>query len=192
MEWRTTDRMIYYTSDLHLGHANVIRHRNRPFSSVEEMDAVLISNWNKKVHKNDTVYIVGDFIFRNTLPTEQYLVQLKGKKHLIVGNHDKQWMKQIDSVQFFESISPMLTIHDCEYLVTLCHYPLMTWPGGKDAYMVFGHIHNNRDLDFWPLIAAKDHMLNAGVDVNGFAPVSLDEMKVNNKSFKEGPHDDGS
>lgn len=57
--------MIYFTSDLHLGHANVIRHCNRPFSSAEELDEVLIQNWNSRVTNNDTVYILGDLMFRN-------------------------------------------------------------------------------------------------------------------------------
>lgn len=88
--------MIYYTSDLHLGHANVIRHCDRPFADADEMDAALINNWNAKVHRNDTVYIVGDFLFRAKRPAEGYLSSLKGKKHLIIGNHDKYWMKKIN------------------------------------------------------------------------------------------------
>lgn len=71
--------MIYFTSDLHLGHKNIIRLCNRPFSSIEEMDAVLIENWNRKVHQNDTVYILGDLMFRSEKPPEEYLRQLKGR-----------------------------------------------------------------------------------------------------------------
>lgn len=54
--------------------------------------------------------------------------------------------------------------------------------------MIYGHIHNNTDADYWPLIASRDLMLNAGVDVNGFAPVTLEEMIVNNRWFKENIH----
>jgi len=85
--------MIFYTADLHLGHANVIRHCERPFQDADEMDEELIERWNRKVHKNDTVYIVGDFIFRCHRPPEEYFDLLKGKKHLILGNHDKYWLK---------------------------------------------------------------------------------------------------
>ena len=81
--------MIYYTADLHLGHENVIRHCGRPFSNADEMDAALICNWNSKVHRNDTVYIVGDFFFRAKRPAGDYLRELKGRKHLLIGNHDK-------------------------------------------------------------------------------------------------------
>lgn len=49
--------MIFFTSDLHLGHENCIRLCNRPFSSIEEMDETLIENWNYKVTGKDTVYI---------------------------------------------------------------------------------------------------------------------------------------
>ena len=96
--------MIFFTSDLHFGHRNIIRLCNRPFSSIEEMDNLLIQNWNHKVNRNDTVYILGDLMFRNEKPPEEYLRQLKGKKHLLVGNHDRQWIKACDLSQFFESV----------------------------------------------------------------------------------------
>ena len=121
--------MIYYTSDLHLGHANVIRHCDRPFTNTDEMDSALVENWNARVHRNDTVYIVGDFLFRAKRPAAEYLSELKGKKHLIIGNHDKYWMKKVDLSAWFESVSPMLFITDSGRSATLCHYPMMSWPG---------------------------------------------------------------
>lgn len=54
--------MIFFTSDLHLGHENCIRLCNRPFSSIEEMDETLIENWNRKITGKDTVYILGDLM----------------------------------------------------------------------------------------------------------------------------------
>lgn len=134
--------MIFYTADLHLGHANVIRHCERPFQDADEMDEELIERWNRKVHKNDTVYIVGDFIFRCHRPPEEYFDLLKGKKHLILGNHDKYWLKKVDTEKFLESVSPMLYISDSGHPVVMCHYPMLTWPGvGRGRYMVYGHIH---------------------------------------------------
>ena len=178
--------MIYYTADLHLGHANVIRHCGRPFANADEMDAALLRNWNDRVHNNDTVYIVGDFLFRAKRPAEDYLGELKGRKHLLIGNHDKYWMKKVDLTQWFESVSPMLSVTDNGRSATLCHYPMMTWPGiSKGSYMIYAHIHDNTNTDYWPLIFANSQMLNAGVDINGFAPVTLDEMIVNNAQFKE-------
>ena len=88
--------MVFFTSDLHLGHRNIIRLCNRPFSSIDEMDEYLIEKWNKKVTNADTVYILGDLMFRNEKPPEEYLRQLRGKKHLIIGNHDREWIKKYD------------------------------------------------------------------------------------------------
>lgn len=45
--------MIYYTADLHLGHANIMKLSGRPFESVEEMNEALVNNWNAVVSKND-------------------------------------------------------------------------------------------------------------------------------------------
>lgn len=141
--------MIFYTADLHLGHANVIRHCDRPFRDADEMDSALIERWNRKVHRNDTVYIIGDFIFRCHRPPEEYFDLLKGKKHLILGNHDKFWLKKVDAEKYLESISPMLYISDSGHPVVMCHYPMMTWPGiGRGGYMVYGHIHNNVSMDY--------------------------------------------
>lgn len=176
--------MVYFTSDLHLGHKNVITLCNRPFSCIEEMDLELIHNWNRMVQRGDTVYILGDLMFRNECPPEEYLDQLKGKKHLIVGNHDRKWMKQVDLSRYFESVGPMIFGTDGEHSFTACHYPMMSWPGGRKSYMLFGHIHENTDMDFWPLIEKNDHMLNVGVDINDFAPVCFQELVLNNQRHK--------
>lgn len=52
--------MIYFTSNLHLGHRGIISMQNRPFENIQEMNQILIQNYNAVVHKNDTVYILGD------------------------------------------------------------------------------------------------------------------------------------
>ena len=68
--------------------------------------------------------------------------------------------------------------------VTLCHYPLLTWRHQLRSYMIHGHIHNDTTSDCWPLIKSRDRLLNAGVDINGFEPVSFDELLANNRVFK--------
>ena len=165
--------MNYFTSDLHLGHRNIIRLCNRPFATIEEMDETLIRNWNAKVTNGDTVYILGDLLFRSEKPAEEYLKQLKGKKHLIIGNHDRDWVKKCNLKDFFESVNNLHFISDGKRQMTLCHYPMMSWPHMTRCYMVFGHIHGNTDADYWPLIRENDLMLNAGADVNGFATTTV-------------------
>ena len=68
--------------------------------------------------------------------------------------------------------------------MTLCHFPMMSWPHMPRSYMVFGHIHGTTDADYWLLIARNEKMLNAGVDINGYAPVTFDEMVENNNRHK--------
>lgn len=182
--------MIYFTSDLHLGHANIIRHCNRPFVSVEEMDETILQRWNEKVKPSDTVYILGDLIFRSKIAPEDYLSRMPGKKHFIVGNHDKAWMKKVDLTRWFESVDMMRYISDGQRKMTLCHYPMMSWPfSNHEGWMVYGHIHENTDMEYWPLIDHYDRMLNAGVDINGFAPVTFEEMIVNNEIHKKKARD---
>ena len=94
--------MIYFTADTHFGHYNVIRFCDRPFASAEEMDEAMIQNWNDRVTGNDTVYILGDMFFRST-NAEGILKRLKGKKRLIVGNHDGSWMTSLTTQGIFSA-----------------------------------------------------------------------------------------
>jgi len=172
--------MIYFTADLHLGHANVIRFCNRPFQSVEEMDEALIAYWNAVVKNNDDIYILGDLFYRNAIPAEETLKKLKGRKHLILGNHDKSWTAAIDLPRYFAEVTNLLTYKRDGVKYTLCHYAMLSWEGrGHGGYMIHGHNHNN------PLDYTDKYLLNAGVDINSFKPVTLDELIRNNESFKE-------
>lgn len=176
--------MVFFTADLHFGHANIIRHCARPFVSVEEMDAALLANWRRRVRADDTVYIVGDLMFYCKDP-ESYLRQLPGKKHLIVGNHDPVWMKKVPVERYFESVQPLLECSDGAHRLVLCHYPMMTWNHvAHGSYLIYGHIHNNTDGIYWPLLAQMDQALNAGADINGFAPVTFAELVGNNRRFQ--------
>ena len=179
---------IFFTADQHFGHINIIRHCSRPFSSVIEMDKSLLENWNSCVGQNCTVYIIGDLFFRNTVPAHEYLLKINGKKHLIIGNHDKDWMKRIDLFDFFETVSYMAEISDGSHRITLCHYPLMTWDGcGKGTYMIHGHCHNSIDTMYFSLLQIMPDILNAAVEINGYQPVTFDELKYNNALFKQNP-----
>jgi calcineurin-like phosphoesterase family protein len=177
--------MIFFTADQHFGHANIIKHCGRPFSKSAEMDEALLDKWNSCIGHNDTIYIIGDLFFRNTTFAQDYLNRMNGKKHMIIGNHDKDWMKRVDLPSFFESMSHMLELSDGSHRITLCHYPMMTWNGAaKGSYMIHGHIHNNTNAEYFKLICAMPNILNAGVDINDFRPVTFKELLVNNQKFK--------
>lgn len=141
--------MIYFISDTHFGHRNIIPYCNRPFSSVDEMNEVIINNWNQKVTPEDTVYFLGDFAFNQTRDSYTNLrKRLNGVIHLVLGNHDRVfgWTKEL-----YASISRYKVIEASEGIkILLAHHPL--WR--KDPYKVlkqtaeafdiclYGHCHN--------------------------------------------------
>ena len=176
-------KLIFFTADTHFDHTNILRLCDRPFATVEEMNETLIANWNRKVHGNHTVYILGDMFFRTSNP-EAILSRLKGKKHLILGNHDSQWIGKVDPENWFESVEHFLEVSDGQRGLTLCHFPLVTWAHQKRTYMIHGHIHGNTDMDYWPLLVARERVLNAGCDINNFEPVTFDELVENNARHK--------
>lgn len=129
--------MIYFIADTHFGHENVIRFCDRPFSSADDMDEAMIANWNARVRGNDTVYILGDMFFRST-NAEAILQRLRGKKRLIVGNHDGSWMAKFDYARYFVSVDNFLETSDGQHSLTLCHYPLLSWKHARRSYMIHG------------------------------------------------------
>lgn len=171
--------MIFYTADLHLGYLPILQATARPFATVEEMDEALIRSWNERVTESDTVYIVGDLSYNSGKTPVQYLSRLHGIKHLIRGNHDTGIT---DAVRFYEycaTVTDFLEIDDRDRHVILCHYPIVHEKGG---YMVHGHIHNQRNHAY-QLLKELPKVLNAGVDVNFYRPVTLDELIENNRQY---------
>ena len=81
--------MIYFTSDLHFRHDRIIKHANRPFRDAEEMDRVLLNNWNNTVGRDDEVYMLGDLTMKGAEVANSLLTKLNGDIHIIRGNHDK-------------------------------------------------------------------------------------------------------
>ena len=174
--------MNYFIADPHFGHRNTLALCRRQFFLIEEMDEHLICAWNETVHKNDQVYILGDLMFRAKNPPAYYLDRLKGEKHLIIGNHDKTWMSKVDLSKYFKSVQWMTVVNTGKGKATLCHFPALEYVG---EYMIHGHIHNRAEkLAYWNLLKNNERMLNAGVDINGYKPVSIEELIENNKRFK--------
>ena len=180
--------MPLYTSDLHLGHKNIIELCKRPFASVEEMDNALIESWNRKVGKDDLVYLVGDAVW-DKKRVAYYMDQLSGKKILVAGNHDAPWIKKEECQRCFEDIISYAELRLEGHPVTICHYPMLEWRDSREesaknlGYLIHGHIHN-RVAEEYRQLFLQFNALNAGADVNGFEPVTFDELVDNNLSFK--------
>lgn len=185
------DEHIFFTADLHLGHANVIKYTDRPWESVDDMDEVLIANWNAIVGPHDTVYHIGDFTLQGRAQAHGYLERLNGKIHMLEGSHDQRWFgveAQSCSGRPVIYEPPLLTLefkdlksqsatsktgHDGKYplSITLCHYAMEKWPKSHyGALHLFGHSHGR--------LEAGPQRMDVGVDaVEGYQPISLLEAK---------------
>lgn len=177
--------MIYFTSDLHFGHKNIIEYCNRPFSSVERMNDCLVDNWNALVEEDDLVYVLGDVAMGKIAETLPIVSQLKGYKILVPGNHDRCWSgnKKV-KVDIYQEVGFHIAIEQPKFwygsnVFLLCHFPYHGDSGGEDRYLEFrpkdtgmpllhGHVH-----DAWRV---NGRMFNVGVDVNNFHPVSIDTI----------------
>lgn len=176
--------MNLYISDLHFGHENAIEFDNRPFSDVDEMDRRMIELWNLRVSHNDDVYIVGDFCFTLKRTPDWYLRQLKGHKHLIVGNHDKLVLDCAEAIKYLESVDKMLHVSDQGKQICLCHFPLAQWNKAHyGSWHIYGHIHADRGA-VYQFMKTREHALNAAACINNYTPVSINELIRNNAEFQ--------
>ena len=143
--------MIYFTSDLHLGHRKIIQHCHRPFDNVHIMDEVILDRINSTVGVDDTLYILGDFTFRGGKPAD-YVSRIKCQDiHLVLGNHDKR-SDYIDNLSAsridvgFTSVQEVKEIIYCNQRIYLSHYPHRSWPAShKGSWMLYAHCHSKLD-----------------------------------------------
>ena len=167
---------IFYTSDLHLFHDNVIKLNNRPFSDMDDMVKFIVNKWNAKVKKCDLVRIIGDVGYPKNQQDVENVIKimslLNGEKELVTGNHDAKLLKDNNFRKLFNKISAYDYAKDGKRKVVLFHYPIEEWNGYyKGSYHLFGHVHNNEEN-----LKAIDRRFNVGMDVNNYVPVTLDEL----------------
>ena len=177
----------YFISDTHFGNGNTMRKCGRPYKNVKDMDESMINSWNIVVKDDDNVYILGDFVAHWYTKEEVFsiLSQLKGRKHLIIGNHDEGWVSQCTEKELLKYFCTLpkkeVVIRLKGKRIELCHYPKFKFNG----IMIHGHIHNFRNQKSgWSTIKGNKFILNAGVDINNFRPVTLWELEDNNNVFK--------
>lgn len=146
--------MRYYIADNHFFHAALnTKMDQRGFESVEEMNEYMISQWNKKVRKNDEVVILGDLSWGKAEETNDLLNRLHGRLFLIVGNHDHYLKSKDFHAERFEWIKPYEELSDNNRKVILSHYPIMFYnmqyrldkEGHPKTYMLYGHVHDTHD-----------------------------------------------
>jgi len=154
-------KSIFVISDLHLNHEKIILYCKRPFDTVEEMNAVLINNWNYTVKPTDLVFFLGDMAMGNS---DGFIDKLNGDIFFLKGNHDKSMDPGSlhDSIFFEHRGIKFLFIHDP-----------MDATNVDDEWIIHGHHHNNHPRKF-PFFCPEMQRVNVSVEMTQYTPVSLD------------------
>lgn len=190
---------VFFISDLHFGHKNILNFCQRPFTDIKDMELKMISYWNAVVSNNDIVFVLGDtFWFNDRKAMKRIFKQLNGKQiYLILGNHcDPNTYERLKTEEIIgdriQVLSDVVTLYLREYNsstpetptplgeIVLSHYPLMTWSHrDKGAINLFGHIHSgprtlcavDQDLPLW-----KGKQYDVGADNNNYTPVEYNRI----------------
>lgn len=188
---------VFFTSDTHFGHENVLRFDGRPFATVEEMDAELIRRWNAKVSKGDLVYVLGDFIWKTRNEDAPSLIKsLNGQIILIKGNHDRflhnaKAKATLAGVKDYDDIC--VTLEDgTKKRCILSHYFIPMYNGHfYQGIHLHGHSHFTDEADFEVDFAAKlnaegirNEIYNVGCMYWNYEPVTLDEIIAHGKPVR--------
>lgn len=178
-------KKVFFTSDCHYNHRNILEFCNRPFKDVDEMQAILIENWNSVVRPQDIVFDLGDFAFAPNWKWIEILGQLNGRHHLILGNHDISRFPGDTVMRLFDGVYNKLIIKIDDRTILLNHEPLLCYGGTyRDkaglVYQLFGHVHSgplsNKGKDDPRLEFLFPTQYDVGVDNNNFTPISFEEV----------------
>ena len=179
----------WFTADLHLGHANIIRYCDRPFVDVEAMDRALVERWNDVVEAGDDVWVLGDVALGTILETLPRVGELRGTKFLLTGNHDRcwdghghradGWAERYVDAGFAAVRHGQIELEVGDGTVLACHFPyrgdtlphdrfLERRPIDEGRWLLHGHVHER-----W---RQRGRMINVGTDAWEFRPVSEAEI----------------
>jgi calcineurin-like phosphoesterase family protein len=155
---------MWFTADTHFGHENIIRHCNRPFSSVGEMDEEMIARWNARVGRRDVVWHLGDFSFRGAHPL-RYFSRLNGQISFILGNHDKRTQLR----DCTNTVIDVIELRAQGHKIFLSHYAHRVWPSSfRGSLHLYGHSHGT--------LPGTERSMDVGVDCHDFVPISLEQV----------------
>lgn len=190
---------LWLTADLHLGHANIIRYCDRPFTGVADMDERLVARWNERVGSDDDVLVLGDVALGPIDASLRLVHRLAGRKVLVAGNHDRcwagngakaaPWRDRYLEAGFTEVRQGTVEVDVGGHRLLAGHFPYegdshdeerftQHRPHDDGGWLLHGHVH-----DRW---RQRDRMINVGVDVWDYRPVHEDEVKA---LIEQGPGD---
>ena len=153
---------LWFTSDTHFDHAAVLRHSDRPWDDVGEMNAAIIDNWNANVGPKDTVWHLGDVHFMSDSDATSWLERLCGHIWVLRGNHDSE--RELDeavAVGAIEGWAHVKYLRHNNKKFWLSHYPHRSWQGSNRSenptFHLFGHSHGD-------LTVPRGRLMDVGVD----------------------------
>ena len=187
---------VWFTSDLHFGHGNIIRYSDRPFADAAAMDRGLIERWNESVDPADTVWVLGDVALGTIIESLALVGELNGRKLLLTGNHDRCWGPWYRTTDAWKGADPAkLAMWTERYLeagfsevrqgevridiagtvVNASHFPYRGDSHDLDRFVDErpeddgGWLVHGHVHERW---RQRDRMINVGVDVWDYRPVS--------------------
>lgn len=168
--------LIYYTADTHFGDEFMITAFHRPFQSVQEMNLVLVKNWNETVKEDDIVFHLGDL--GEDFPL--YQERLNGRIFIVAGNHDLELLENMEFTPNIIGVSFDSLIRGDKIL---SHIPLVEGVKDQEYYLnLHGHIHLDQvrqDLDWWK----GNRWYNVGMDMNALKPISNYDIQFYTQRF---------
>lgn len=157
--------MTWFTADLHFDHAGILAFHRRA-GTLDDMNERLVANWNAVVGVRDEVWVLGDFAWKAS-SAGTWFHALRGRKHLIVGNHDSNAVQRLP----WTAVHQLREWRQKPHKAVLCHFPLLTWNRAHHgAWMLHGHSHG--------LLGYQDTTrMDVGVDTHPeFRPYHVDEV----------------
>lgn len=171
--------MVWFTSDLHLGHNKSFLYEPRGFKNIQEHDKAIIENWNKMIRPDDKVYVLGDLMLNDNEAGIEKIKQLKGQIYVVRGNHDSEVR-----VNLYNNCDNIIKVTEGQFLrygkyhFYLSHYPTLcsNFDGDKPlkARMVSlcGHSHSQNPFEDWD----KGLIYHVELDAHNNFPVSIDSI----------------
>ena len=191
MEFSYNCDMIYFTSDTHYGHKNIVsgiskwedKSGCRNFKTLEEHNNTIVDSINSVVGQEDTLYHLGDWSFGGVENVFRFRERIICQNvHVILGNHDENLYKNRDNChEVFESVNSYLELNIGDDHIVLSHWPMKIWNRyHKGSWHLHGHTHGNLKPDEWWIQKQSKNRrrtMDVGVDTNGFIPYSYDDLK---------------
>jgi calcineurin-like phosphoesterase family protein len=179
---------IFFTSDTHFDHDNILRFSGRPFRSVDNMNEQLIKRWNEVVPHDSVVFHMGDFAFSNGMRVRDFCTRLNGKIYLCRGNHDRD--KTVGAAFHISMVNDVYEItvavsNDIYQKIFLSHYAHKVWKGShKGTWHLYGHSHGSLHDDPY------SRSMDVGVDTHDYRPYTFSEIEkaMSKKQFKPVDH----